>query len=92
MGDPATIGAAYAVMSAVALAAFAWDKAAAARGGGRIPEATLHLLELLGGWPGAILGALLFRHKTRKGSYLAVTALVVLLHLAGWWWWRRSRG
>lgn len=87
MRDPVPIAAAvYAVASVITLAAFAWDKAAAARGGGRIPEAGLHLLELLGGWPGAILGALLFRHKTRKASYLAVTGAVVLLHLAGWWW------
>lgn len=86
MGDPVSIGAAYAVMSAIALAAFGWDKAAAARGGGRVPEATLHLLELLGGWPGAILGAMLFRHKTRKASYLAVTGVVVIAHIMAWGW------
>jgi uncharacterized membrane protein YsdA (DUF1294 family) len=86
MGTPEWAAAIYGGMSLLALAAFGWDKAAAGRGGGRVPEATLHLLELLGGWPGAILGALLFRHKTRKGSYLVVTAMVVLFHLAGWWW------
>ena len=91
MEVPIPAAAAYGVASLLALAAFAWDKAAAARGARRIPERNLHLLELLGGWPGAILGALLFRHKTRKGSYLAVTAMVVLLHLAGWWWFLRRR-
>lgn len=86
MGNTEWIAAAYGGMSLLALAAFGWDKAAAARGGGRVPEATLHLLELLGGWPGAILGALLFRHKTRKASYLAVTGVVVIAHIMAWGW------
>jgi uncharacterized membrane protein YsdA (DUF1294 family) len=86
MGDPVSIAAAYAVVSAITLGAFALDKAAAARGGRRVPERTLHLLELLGGWPGALLGAVLFRHKTRKSSYLGVTGLVVFAHVMAWGW------
>lgn len=35
----------------------------------RIPESTLHTLELLGGWPAGLLGQWHFRHKTRKLSY-----------------------
>ena len=91
MGNPGWIAAVYGGMSAVSLVAFAWDKAAAARGGGRIPELTLHLLELLGGWPGAILGAMLLRHKTRKTSYLAVTGVVVIAHIMAWGWLLRRR-
>jgi uncharacterized membrane protein YsdA (DUF1294 family) len=88
MGPTGWTAAIYGGMSVIAFTAFAVDKAAAGRGGGRVPEATLHLLELLGGWPGAILGAVLLRHKTRKPSYLLVTGLVAALHLAGWWWFR----
>lgn len=41
----------------------------AERGRWRTPENTLHVAELLGGWPGALVAQQLFRHKTRKISY-----------------------
>ena len=82
---PAAWGAAWcAVASAATLLAFARDKAAAAAGGRRTPERTLHLLELLGGWPGALLAMALLRHKNRKASFVAVTVAVAALHAAGW--------
>ena len=43
---------------------------------------TLHLLALLGGWPGAILGQRQFRHKTRKVAFLIVFWAVAVLHVA----------
>ena len=58
--------------STVALAAMWRDKRAAERGARRTPEATLHLIELAGGWPGSLLAQRLFRHKTRKLSYQVV--------------------
>ncbi len=45
------------------------DKEAAQRGGQRIPESTLHLVDLLGGWPGALVAQQWFRHKTVKTSF-----------------------
>ena len=86
MGTPGWIASIYGAMSLAAFAAFGWDKAAAARGARRIPERTLHLLELLGGWPGALLGAALFRHKTRKGSYLGLTVVIAIVHVMAWGW------
>jgi uncharacterized membrane protein YsdA (DUF1294 family) len=71
-----------ALASCAAFLAHALDKRAAARGGRRIPERTLHLLALLGGWPGALAAMGLLRHKTRKLSFLAITAGVLLLHAA----------
>ena len=47
-----------------------------------MPERTLHLLALMGGWPGAILGQRQFRHKTRKLPFLIVFWAVVVLHVA----------
>ena len=41
-------------MSLLTVAAYAWDKRQAVRGEWRIPESRLHLLELCGGWPGAL--------------------------------------
>ena len=42
------------------------------------------MVELLGGWPGALLGQRRFRHKTRKRSYQLVFWLIGALHLAAW--------
>ncbi|UWX04498.1 DUF1294 domain-containing protein [Pseudoxanthomonas sp. NC8] len=53
----------------VAWIAYALDKHAAQRGRRRIPESTLHLLELAGGWPGAFVAQRMLHHKTRKRSY-----------------------
>jgi uncharacterized membrane protein YsdA (DUF1294 family) len=69
------------VMSCVTLAAYGFDKRQARSSGRRIPERTLHLLALLGGWPGALLAQQLFRHKTAKVSFLIVFWFTVLLHL-----------
>ncbi len=75
----------YGVMSVVAFIAYAWDKRAAQRGGPRTPEVTLHLLELLGGWPGALFAQRLIRHKNAKVGYQLVFWAIVLLHLVVGW-------
>jgi uncharacterized membrane protein YsdA (DUF1294 family) len=46
----------------------------------RVPEARLHLLEILGGWPGAFLAQRRLRHKCSKGSYQVVFWLIVLAY------------
>ena len=70
------------VMSVLCFAAYGLDKRRAANGSRRIPEQTLHILALLGGWPGALLGQRQFRHKTKKLSFLIVFWCVVVLHVA----------
>ncbi len=80
----AGIGLVYAVMSLITAVAYARDKGAARRGDSRTPEATLHLLELLGGWPGGLLMQRLIHHKNAKAGYQVVFWLIVALHLAGW--------
>ena len=60
---------AYVVLSAVAFVMYGVDKAASKGGRRRIPEATLHLVALAGGWPGALAGRRFFRHKTRKQPF-----------------------
>jgi uncharacterized membrane protein YsdA (DUF1294 family) len=83
----AAIVAVYALMSFATLLAFAFDKQRAASGGRRISERTLHALELLGGWPGALLGQQLFRHKRNKPAFFLVTWLIAILHAGGWIAW-----
>ncbi|KRH98607.1 DUF1294 domain-containing protein [Curvibacter sp. PAE-UM] len=70
-------------MSLVAYAVYALDKSAARRKRRRVPERALHLLALLGGWPGALLAQRQLRHKTSKPRFLMVFWLMVLLNIAG---------
>lgn len=74
----------YALMSVVAFALYGYDKKQARHSGQRTPEKLLHGIELLGGWPGALLAQQVFRHKTRKFSYQLVFWLIVLLHELFW--------
>ncbi len=53
-------------MSLVAIVLFAVDKRRAIRNEWRIPESRLHLVEWMGGWPGALVAMRMFRHKRRK--------------------------
>lgn len=72
---------AYAALSLLAIGLYAFDKHRAQKGGRRIPERTLHLVALLGGWPGAMWARRRFRHKTRKRAFGAVLVLAALLHV-----------
>ena len=58
------------------------DKRAAINGEWRIPEKDLHILELLGGWSGALLGQKILHHKNRKQTYQMVFWLVPLVQVA----------
>ncbi|MEK9952356.1 MAG: DUF1294 domain-containing protein [Curvibacter sp.] len=75
------LAAVYLLMSLCTYAVYAADKRAAQQGRQRVPERTLHLLALLGGWPGAWLAQRRLRHKTRKTGFLLVFWLTVLGHL-----------
>lgn len=80
---PGMVGMAYVTLSALTLAAYAFDKAAAKAGRRRISERTLHLLSLAGGWPGALLGQQWLRHKSVKADFRARFWATVLLNVAG---------
>ncbi len=60
-----------AVQNFVSLTCFGLDKLWAMRHSGRIPEINLLSLAFLGPF-GALMGMLLFRHKTRKPRFLLV--------------------
>lgn len=61
---------AYLALSAYVFLLYYLDKQRACNHGRRIPEAKLHLLNLLGGWPGGYCGSLAFRHKTSKPEFV----------------------
>ena len=68
--------------SLAALVAFGYDKWAAQHDRLRVPERVLLGLTLVGGSPGALVGMVAFRHKTRKGSFLVRLGLVLLVQVA----------
>ena len=80
----------------IALCASLWsflrywsDKRAAGLQKWRTPESELLVIDLIGGWPGALLAQRLFRHKTAKRSFRAkfifVTALNILASVVLLW-------
>ncbi|WP_422631281.1 DUF1294 domain-containing protein [Pseudomonas taetrolens] len=75
---------AYGMASGVAFGLYWYDKHQASTGQWRTPEKVLHAVELLGGWPGALVAQQLLRHKTRKVSYQVMFWLIVAVHLAVW--------
>lgn len=74
----------YPLLSLISFVQYWNDKHSAQKGRWRTPENTLHITELLGGWPGALLAQQVFRHKTRKLSFQLVFWLIVLAHQAFW--------
>ncbi len=69
------------LMSLVTIACYGWDKRQARHGRPRISENRLHVLALLGGWPGALVGRQIFRHKTQKTWFTIKTWLIVAIHV-----------
>lgn len=70
----------YIALSALTFILYGIDKSAAIKQQWRIQERTLHLCALFGGWPGALLGQIVFRHKTRKTSFLILFWLTVVMN------------
>ena len=68
--------------SVLTLLIYGGDKMAARNGWRRVPESTLLMLGLGGGWPGAVLGQQLFRHKTQKQPFKRYFFITVLLNTA----------
>ncbi|WP_339883600.1 DUF1294 domain-containing protein [Vreelandella maris] len=76
----------YAVVSMLAYIIYAIDKKAAINNRRRVSEKTLHLLGVVGGWPGAFLAQQRLRHKTQKTAFQVTFWLTVVVNLvcAGW--------
>lgn len=69
------------LLAGLTFLAFGLDKRAALNERQRVPEKTLHVLSLLGGWPGGLLARPVFRHKTRKQPFSAIFWLVIVINL-----------
>ncbi|MCB1758509.1 MAG: cold shock and DUF1294 domain-containing protein [Gammaproteobacteria bacterium] len=76
----------YLAASLLTFIAYALDKSAAKAGGWRTQESTLHLLALVGGWPGALIAQNRLRHKSSKQSFRGVFWITVLLNCGALAW------
>jgi uncharacterized membrane protein YsdA (DUF1294 family) len=72
----------YLAASIATVMAYGFDKSAAERNRWRVKESTLHMLALLGGWPGAFIAQRVFRHKSRKPSFQVGFMITVIVNCA----------
>ncbi|MCF7848128.1 MAG: DUF1294 domain-containing protein [Kiritimatiellales bacterium] len=82
----------YVIVSLLTFIMYAVDKSAAKKGAWRTPESTLHLLSLIGGWPGALVAQQTLRHKTRKQPFRFVFWTTVLLNISAFIWFLTPHG
>ena len=72
----------YGSASLIAYLLYSRDKAAAQSDERRTPEQALHAISIVGGWPGALVGQAVHRHKTKKASFRFGFWVTVLANLA----------
>lgn len=77
---------AYLALSLVTFGVYAFDKSASKNGRWRVSENSLHSLALLGGWPGAMIGQRVLRHKTVKQPFRFIFWLTVIVNCAAAFW------
>lgn len=83
---PILIFALYLSVSLITFIVYAVDKSAARKGIYRTRESTLHLMSLIGGWPGAIVAQQKLRHKSSKQSFRSVFWVTVFLNCSVFVW------
>lgn len=89
---PPIVLAFYIACSLLAFTIYLGDKLAAQKGGWRTPESTLHLVSLVGGWPGALVAQRIFRHKSNKQSFLNIFWVTVFFNCGVFIWMLTPQG
>ena len=69
------------IVNLVTFFIYGLDKAKSAMGSWRVSEKTLLTLALIGGSVGGIAGIKLFRHKTKKASFLLSFVVILVLQV-----------
>jgi uncharacterized membrane protein YsdA (DUF1294 family)/cold shock CspA family protein len=82
----------YAIVSIVVFLFYAKDKNAAEWGKWRTSESTLHILSLLGGWPGAKIAQSFLRHKSKKLSFRVTYWVTVAANCGVLYWFVPPKG
>jgi len=83
---PLAVPGLYLIASTFAFIAYQRDKSRARHNQWRIPEDTLHLWSLIGGWPGAALAQKMYHHKSKKRSFQVVYWATIVLNGIGFIW------
>ncbi len=83
---PLELAGLYTVMSIIAFIMYAKDKSAAEYCKWRTSENTLHILSLLGGWPGAAIAQSFLRHKSKKVSFRVTYWITVVANCGALYW------
>ncbi|PIR78093.1 MAG: DUF1294 domain-containing protein [Candidatus Magasanikbacteria bacterium CG10_big_fil_rev_8_21_14_0_10_36_16] len=74
------------LINLITLITFGIDKGKAINNNRRIRERTLWIMSLLGGSLGALLGMKMFRHKTKKLSFQAMMAVILVVQILLAYW------
>jgi uncharacterized membrane protein YsdA (DUF1294 family)/cold shock CspA family protein len=74
----------YSILSLICFFVYVYDKQMSIRGGWRIRESSLHWLEFIGGWPGALIAQMVIGHKNSKMAFQFIFSVIVLLHFIAW--------
>ena len=70
------------VVSAYSFYLYGLDKRRSVLGGRRVPEKTLHTVDLMGGWFGGLAARRLLAHKTAKRRFVVGFWLSAVGHVA----------
>ncbi len=89
---PIEIVAFYLVLSIVTFIVYAMDKSAAQNNRWRTKESTLHLLSLVGGWPGALIAQKALRHKSTKQEFRTIFWVTVITNCFTLFWLLLTKG
>lgn len=76
----------YVIMCVITFLLYAKDKNAAVSGKWRTPESTLHILSLLGGWPGAKIAQSFLRHKSKKMEFRVTYWVTAVANCVALYW------
>jgi len=69
------------VINVISFLTYAIDKYRAKKGYWRIKETTLHLMSLVGGWPGAAVAQRWLKHKNRKVTFQIRYWLTIVVNI-----------
>ena len=83
---------AYIALSILTFVIYAFDKSAAKNGRWRTSESQLHLLSLIGGWPGAFFAQSKLRHKSSKKEFQQVYWTTVMINICAFGWLISEKG
>lgn len=69
------------IVNVLTLILYGVDKFTAKKAWRRVPEMTLLVFGFVGGWPSAMMGQQIFRHKTQKQPFKTYFILSVILNI-----------